>query len=647
MDMKPSAQGADGCGRLRSMMNSLRKSVSGGAAKLLLGLVVVAFVVTGFSGFFDGGSSNAVISAGDTEITTQDYRLAYRQAEVQLSQQLRRRPTREEAIENGIDQRVLSQLVAEAVLDEQGRSLGLGMSEDRLAQLIAEDPSFHDQAGRFSRANFRDLLSNVGMSENDFILNREEAAVRSQIVDAVAEGASAPNLVRQAFGLYDGERRTADYLTVPAAAVQPIAEPAEDALQTYFDANKQRYAAPEYRSLEYATLTPEAVADPAKVTEAQIQEAYAAGGPAFTTPEQRRVQQIVFPDKAAADAAKASLSTGKTFEDLATESGRTLADTELGLLTKAAIPSPAIADAAFALAPNTVSDVVEGLFGPVLLRVTEIQPESRKPLAEVQDQIRADIALRTASEEVRKAYDAYDAARGGGAGLAEAAKEAGLSVKTIAAISASGQTPDGSAVTDLPAQPDVLQVAFDSDVGIENAPVSVDSTGFVFFDVTKVDPAHDRPLEEVKDKVVADWKTEETRRLLGLKAEELKKRLEAGETLDALAASENLTKQTVTAVTRRSGIAEIGDDGVRALFSGPSGLVTIADAVDGQAKLLFKVTQVAPPADPLSSLPQGQEAQLDAMLSNDFLQAYVARLRGDTPVVTYPAAISGVQASPQ
>ncbi|GGD25172.1 SurA N-terminal domain-containing protein [Aureimonas glaciei] len=629
------------------MMNSLRKSVSGGAAKVLLGVVVVAFVVTGFSGFFDGGSSNAVIAAGDTEVTTQDYRLAYRQAEVQLSQQLRRRPTREEAIENGIDQRVLSQLVAEAVLDEQGRALGLGMSEDRLAQLIAEDPSFHDQAGRFSRATFRDLLGNVGMTENDFIRNREEAAVRSQIVDAVAEGASAPNLVMQAFGLYDGERRTADYLTIPASAVEPIAEPAEDALQTYFEANKQRYAAPEYRGLEYATLTPEAIADPAKVTEAQIQEAYAADGAKFTTPEQRRVQQIVYPDKAAADAAKASLSAGKTFEDLATESGRSVADTELGLLAKSAIPAPAIADAAFALAPNTVSDVVEGLFGPVLLRVTEIQPESRKPLAEVQDQIRTDIALQAASDEVRRAYDAYDAARGGGATLPEAAKEAGLPVKTIAAISQSGQTPDGAIVPDLPVQQEVLQVAFDSDVGVENAPVRIGTTGFVFFDVTKVDPAHERPLAEVRDRVVTDWKTEETRRLLGLKAEELKKRLDAGETLDAVAASEQLAKQTVTAATRRSGITEIGEDGVRALFSGPSGLVAIADAVDGKAKLLFKVTQVAAPADPLSNLPQGQGAQLDAMLSNDFLQAYVTRLRDDTPVVTYPAAISATQASPQ
>lgn len=629
------------------MMNSLRKSVSGGAAKLLLGVVVVAFVVTGFSGFFNGGSSTAVIAAGDTEISTQDYRLAYRQAEVQLSQQLRRRPTREEAIENGIDQRVLSQLVAEAVLDEQGRSLGLGMSEDRLAQLIAEDPSFHDQAGRFSRGTFRELLSNVGMTENDFIRNREEAAVRSQIVDAVAEGASAPNLVRQAFGLYDGERRTADYLTIPAAAVQPIAEPADAALQTYFDTNKQRYAAPEYRGIEYATLTPEAVADPSKVTEAEIQEAYAAGGASFTTPEQRRIQQIVFPDKAAADAAKASLAAGKTFEDLAVASGRTVADTELGLLTKAAIPAPAIADAAFALAPNTVSDVVEGLFGPVLLRVTEIQPESRKPLAEVQEQIRADLALKAATEAVRKAYDAYDAARGGGANLVEAAKEAGLPVKTIPAISITGQAPDGSSITDLPAQPEVLPVAFASDVGAENPPVSIGTTGFVFFDVTKIEDARDRPLAEVKDKVVADWKSEETRRLLGLKAEELKKRVEAGETLDALAASEKLDKLTVTAVTRRSGIAEIGEDGVRALFSGPNGHVAIADGVDGQAKLLFKVTQVAPPADPLSSLPQGQEAQLDAMLSNDFLQTYVERLRADTPVVTYPATISATQASPQ
>ena len=155
------------------MMNSMRKSVGGGwVAKLLMGLIVVAFVVTGFSSFFSGAAPSTVISAGGTDVEVQDYRLAYRQAEAQLARQLQRRPSREEAVAQGIDRRVLNQLISEAVLDEQGRNIGLGLSEERLARLIADDPSFHDASGRFSRDSFRQLLSSVGMRENDFIRNR-------------------------------------------------------------------------------------------------------------------------------------------------------------------------------------------------------------------------------------------------------------------------------------------------------------------------------------------------------------------------------------------------------------------------------------------------------------------------------------------
>ena len=38
--------------------------------------------------------------------------------------------------------------------------------------------------------------------------------------------------------------------------------------------------------------------------------------------------------------------------------------------------------------------------------------------------------------------------------------------------------------------------------------------GFVWFAVTAVDPAHDRPLAEVKTEVLAAWTTEETRKRL-------------------------------------------------------------------------------------------------------------------------------------
>ena len=51
-----------------------------------------------------------------------------------MSQQFGTRLTREQAMALGIDQQVLAQLVSGAVLDEQARKLGLGVSKDRIAR---------------------------------------------------------------------------------------------------------------------------------------------------------------------------------------------------------------------------------------------------------------------------------------------------------------------------------------------------------------------------------------------------------------------------------------------------------------------------------------------------------------------------------
>ena len=49
---------------------------------------------------------------------------------------------------------MLAQLVAGAVLDEQARKLGLGLSKDRLAQLAREDPAFEGPTATFDRQQF-------------------------------------------------------------------------------------------------------------------------------------------------------------------------------------------------------------------------------------------------------------------------------------------------------------------------------------------------------------------------------------------------------------------------------------------------------------------------------------------------------------
>ncbi|MFP3386424.1 peptidyl-prolyl cis-trans isomerase, partial [Tritonibacter sp. SIMBA_163] len=86
------------------------------------------------------------------------------------------------------------------------------------------------------------------------------------------------------------------------------------------------------------------------------------------------------------------IAAGTSFVDIGKEQGKTEDDLKLGTFEKSAIPDQAVADAAFALAENGVSPVVKGSFGPVILRVTQIEPAHVKPLAEVEGEIRTTLA---------------------------------------------------------------------------------------------------------------------------------------------------------------------------------------------------------------------------------------------------------------
>ena len=92
---------------------------------------------------------------------------------------------------------------------------------------------------------------------------------------------------------------------------------------------------------------------------------------------------------------------------------------------------------------------------------------------------------------------------------------------------------------------------------------------------------------------------------------------------------------------------EIGDAATEAVFAGAAGLTAVADATQDSSKLLLKVTEVAPPIDPLASFPTDQEGQLASMLKTDFVQSYINILQNEYPVVSYPAAIQAAQMTPQ
>ncbi len=623
------------------MLETLRKAAGTWVAKLLLGLLVVSFAVWGISGtMLTGSGGNNVLTAGGTSVSISDYRLAYdRQVQV-MSQQVGQRLTREQATMLGIDNQVLAQLSAGAVLDEQASRIGLGVSKDKIAELTREDPAFRGSSGQFDRMQFEYVLRQVGMRPEDYIRNREQVAVRQQIVEAVSDGMKAPDTFLRAVALYQGENRTIDYVTLPMSIIAPVAAPGDDVLKTWFEQNKTRYAAPEYRKIQYIKLEPADIADPSAITDEEVAKDYEAGKKRYTTPESRTIEQLVFANDTDAEAAVAAIKSGSTFDSLVTAQGKTMADVLLGTFEKGKVTDPAIGEAAFGLALNTPSGIVNGAFGPVILRVTDIKPEVVKTLDEVKDQIRKDIALHQASTQLLDVHDRYEDARAAGSTLAEAAASLKLKVDTVEAVDRNAQAPDGAVISNIPASADMLRAAFETEANIENPAINIGAAGFVFYEVASITPARDRTLDEVKVKATADWIADETERLFSTKAAELEKRLRDRNDLDAIATELGLTKQTKRGLKRGADDADLGAAGVTAVFAVAEGGVGSAVAPDNKSRNLFKVTEVFEPtgASADSVPPESQQAFASGM-ADDLLDQHVARLQTEYRVTTNPKAI--------
>ncbi len=624
------------------MLHALRNAAGTWVAKLLLVLLIASFAVWGISGQIVGGlGGNSVITAGETSVSVIEYRLAYdRQANV-LSQRFGQQLTREQVQALGIDNQVLAQLVAGAVLDEQARTMGLGLSDQRLAKLTADDPAFQGAGGQFDRPRFEYVLRQVGMRPEDYFKSRSQVAVRQQIVEAVSDGMVAPDTFLKAVAIYQGEDRSIEFVVLPPRIAGEISDPDNDTLAKWFDENKSRYSAPEFRKIDYIKLEPEDIADPDAVADDEVRKDYENNIARFTTREKRTIEQLVFADEAEAKAASEKIAGGKTFAEIVAAEGKTEGDTSLGTVAKTDIPDAAVADAAFSTAEGKVSGVVAGTFGSVLVHVKSVIPEVVEPFEVVKDQIRKEIAENEAARILLDVHDNYEDSRASGDTLKEAAAKLQLNVSTIEAIDRNGRGPDEQIIQGIPVVSELIRGAYATESGIENPPINIGSSGFIFYEVASTTQARDRTLDEVRERAVQDWKSETLSNAVAAKAREVEIKVKDGTPMAEAVAELSLEPQTKLGLKRDIDDADIGKNGVEAVFGVPVNSTGTVRALQDNSWLVFKVTESFEPlgVGP-ASVPDEAKNAFASGLADDLLDQLVSQLQDDYGITINQSAIN-------
>ncbi len=616
------------------MLEGMRKATQGAVGKfvmtIVMGLIIVSFVVWGVGDMLRGFTSTTVAKVGSTTITQQQFSNELQSQLYRLQRQLRQPLTAQQARSLGLDAEVLDRMIDEAAFDEKAKALGLGMSDETIAQAVRDDPQLKGADGKFDRARFEGYLRDSGLSERAFFAQQRDVYLRQQIQYALVNGLVPPKALSQALLDARDETRGISYYTLPPAAAGDIPAPGDDVLKTFYEAHKPVWRAPEYRGFDLLAVTPATLAKPGEVSDADAHAAYDKDkATKYTVPEKRKLRQIVLPSEAEANEAAAKIKAGASFDDIAKAHNLSDADTALGETTKAGMFDPSLADPAFALPDGGVSGPLKGRFGYVLLKVDAITPGSVKPFEEVEPAIKQKIATARAADSVQALHDKIEDARGNGKALAEAAKSVGLTAKDYPAIDDQGKTPTG-APADIPEKQTVLRAVFGSDVGVDDEPIATKDGGYIWFSVRKVEPKHDRPFEEVKAKVAEEWRREEIAKRLADKAAQAAKSLDGGADIAELAKAAGVEVKTAKDIKRQGGGGVPGVVAAAVFGVGPTGA---GSAPVDDNRVVFKVTAdafpEAAPGDPQVATTQNQ---LKTELGSSVVEQYVDALKREIGV---------------
>ncbi|MBR0775769.1 SurA N-terminal domain-containing protein [Bradyrhizobium diazoefficiens] len=633
------------------MLRGMRKASSNWLGKtimaIVMGVLIISFGVWGIADIFRGFGQSTVAKIGRTEISLNEFRQIYTDRLQQIGRQFGRPLTPDQARAFGIDRQVLQQTIAEAALDEEARRIGLGQSDDQIRQVIMNDPNFKGVGGNFDANRFQAMIRNFGYTEQRYVSEQRKVSLRRQITGTIGAGLEPPKTMLEVMTRYQNEQRAIEFVKLDAAQAGQIDPPSPEAIAAYFEDHKAQFRAPEYRKIAFVVISPEEIGKWSDVSDEDARKVFEQRKDRLGSPEKRQIHQIVFPNAAEAQAARERLVGGLSFEDLGKERGLTASDVDLGLVTKSSL-DPAIGDAAFSLPVGEISQPIQGRLGTAIVKVDTIQPGIEAEYMSVAGEIKREIATERARVKVAELRDKMEDERGGGASVVDASQKLGLAPVTLDAVDRSGRGPGGQPLASIPQGLDVVSQAFNSDVGVDNDPISYRG-GYVWYDVLAITPSRDRSLDEVRDQVEQRWRQDQVATKLKAKATEMVQKLEQGGKLTDEASAVGVKVETAAGFKRDDSPAGVPAPVVQAAFRAAkdgAGQTPISNA--SSDVVVFRVTEIVdPPVDAASEAVKKLKDSVDRSLTEEQIAAYVNKLETDIGTTINQAAFAQVTGANQ
>lgn len=508
------------------------------------------------------GSTDVLAKIGDQTVTMGEVR--------QQLDQMRNRNPIPPAMERFVARNILDQLIFQKEVEFEAKRIGITVSDreraDRIRMYVPA--AFNGDTFVGLDAYTREVQTRFQLTVPVFEDLVKQGLVEEKFRKLITDGISAsPVEIQQEFKSQN-EKVKLDYALIKPEDLEAKITPSDSELKTYYDQNKAKFQIPEKRVIRYALLDLTQLRQNTVVTDDELKVVYQQNIQQFQVPNRVHVEHILLLTTGKTDAEVAEIKKkaedilaqarkkGANFEDLAKkyseDPGSKAKGGDVGwVLTGQMVPE--FEKASFSLNKGEISDLIKTQYGFHIIKALDKETAHTKTFDEVKDTLRPNYLLNKVDQQASTIAEQMSA------DIRQSNKTTldQLAQKYHLAIAQTHPVGPGEPVLELGNGQDVKDEIFHLRQGDLSLPLRTDR-GYVVLSLQQSLSAHQGFLEEVRDKLVSQFKQQNANELAKTKAQDLEKRVKAGEKFAAAAKALGLDPKTSEPFARNGSVANLG-----------------------------------------------------------------------------------------
>lgn len=240
------------------MLQSIRDRTQGWITSTVIGLLIIVFALWGIHGYLElnAGKNNTVVAkiAGQTLLQS-DFDKAYQRVYQQARDRLGEKFSNDEKTTEQLKQQALQDWETTQVLFQAALQAKYRISQVLVDSVLLQIPAFQS-AGRFSVAQFYDVLHAINYTKLQFLMDIKKTLLISQVRQGITQSAFALPLDINDYIKYAHQKRDIAYLIIPYSKfLRQQLGPSDAKVFAYYQQHKQTFSQAEQASIEYIELS--------------------------------------------------------------------------------------------------------------------------------------------------------------------------------------------------------------------------------------------------------------------------------------------------------------------------------------------------------------------------------------------------------